>query len=253
MIPQWGIRFEADIMLDPRVAFRTTIILVAMFAFLFRGFGKDSDWVPDPDRKLAVYIGWPLKAPSEWKKAKAYDRNGLELEDGTFVKPRDVQSHLLVYPNNEAMGGTNLFYPFPANVKFLEPKSGPKEPLSLNSIQLEYGKAVCKVSHSRVREDTEGKPIYATTLRNISGQRIRIQRFAGFRRAGQKYVLHTVTGGYYTEEQFIAWYAAPRDGWIPAGGQVTDENNYGGGDGIWAYFGQTEDGNHFIATDPFPR
>jgi hypothetical protein len=109
------------------------------------------------------------------------------------------------------------------------------------------------VSHSRFRKDSEGKLIYATTLRNLSLQRIRIQRFAGFRRAGQKYVLSTVTGGYYTDDQFIAWYAAPLDGWIPSGGQATDDHNYGSGDGIWAYFGETEDGNHFIATDLLPR
>jgi hypothetical protein len=224
-----------------------------MFAFLFRGFAMDSGWIPNPDRKLVVYVGWPLKTPTEWKKAKNYDPNRLELEDGTFVKPGDVKSHLLVYRNNEALGGTNLFYPFPAGVKFLEPKSGPKEPLTLDSVQIAYGKAVCKVSHSRYRKDSEGKSIYATTLQNISRQRIRIHKFAGFSRVGQKYVLHTVTGGYYTDDQFIAWYAAPRDGWIPPGGQATDDNNYGGGDGIWAYFGQTEDGNHFIATDILPR
>ncbi len=224
-----------------------------MFAFLFRGFAKDSNWIPQPDRKLVVYVGWPLKTPIEWKKAKNYALDGLELEDGTFVKRGDVQSHLLVYPNNEALGGTNLFYPFPAGVRFLEPKSGPKELLALDSVQIAYGKAVCKVNHSRFRKDSEGKSIYATTLRNLSGQRMRIQEFAGFRRVGHKYILHTVTGGYYTDDQFIAWYAAPRDGWIPAGGQATDDNNYGSGDGIWAYFGQTEDGNHFIATDSLPR
>jgi hypothetical protein len=125
----------------------------------------DSSWVPNPDRKLVVYVGWPLKVPREWKKAKNYDSNRLELEDGTFVKAGDVQSHLLVYPNNEALGGNNLFYPFPAGVKFLQPKSGPREPLTLDSVQIAYGKAVCKVSHSRFRKDSEGKLIYATTLR----------------------------------------------------------------------------------------
>jgi hypothetical protein len=232
---------------------KAIIICVAMFAFLFRGFAVDSGWIPNPNRKLVIYVGWPLNAPTEWTRAKSYDSDQLELENGKFVKPGDVRSHLLVYPNNEALGGTNLFSPFPAGVQFLEPKSGPKEPLTLDSVQIEYGKAVCKVIHSRFRKDSEGKLIYATTLQNISGQRIRIQEFAGFRRVGQKYVLHTVTGGYYTDEQFIAWYVSPQDGWISPGGRATDDNNYGSGDGIWAYFGQTEDGNHFIATDPLPK
>src|SRR5258706_1490936 len=231
----------------------TAIICLAMFAFLIRGFAKDAGWVPNPDRGLVVYVGWPLKAPTEWKKAKTYGANRVELENGTVVDSGDVQSHLLVYPNNEVMGGTNLFYPFPTGVKFLEPKSGPKEPLTLDSVQIQYGKAICKVSHSRFRKDSDGKRVYATTLQNVSGKRIKIQKFAGFRRDGNKYILQTVTGGYYNNEQFIAWYAAPPDGWILPGGKATDDNNYGSGDGIWAYLFKAFFGNYFIATDLLPR
>ena len=221
--------------------------------FLFRGFTKNSDWIPDPDRRLVVYVGWPIKAPTEWKKAKLYDRTHLELEDGTRVNPGEVHSRLIVYPNNEVMDGTNLFSPLPPGLIFLEPKATPKEPLALDSAQVEFGKMVCRVSNGQFRKGSQGQPIYATTLRNVSGQRIRILKFAGFRRVAEKYVLNTVTGGYYSAEQFIAWYAAPQDGWIPPGAQVADANNYGGGGGIWAYFGQTEDGNHFIATVQVPR
>jgi hypothetical protein len=224
-----------------------------MFSFLFRRFGSDSNWVPDAGRKLTIYVGWPLQKPTEWRRTKSYDSSHLELEDGTSIKPGEVKSRLLVYPTNGALGGTNLFHPLPAEVRFLGPNPGPKEPLTLDSVQIEFGKAVCQVSHSRLRKDSDGKLIYATTLRNISRQRIRIQRFAGFRRAGRKYLLHTVTGGYYSDDQFIAWYAAPNDGWISAGGQVTGHSNNGSGDGIWAYFGQTEGGNHFIATDQLPK
>jgi hypothetical protein len=221
--------------------------------FLFRAFTKESNWIPDPDRKLVVYVGWPLKEPTEWKKAKLYDKNHLELEDGTKVNPDEVHSRLIVYPTHEVMDGTNLFSPLPPGLTFLEPKTTSKELLTLDSTQVEYGKLVCRVSNGQFRKNSQGQQIYTTTLRNISGQRIRILKFAGFRRAEKKYVLSTVTGDYYSTDQFIAWYAAPQDGWISPGTQVADENNYGGSDGIWAYFGETEDGNHFIATAPIPK
>jgi hypothetical protein len=224
-----------------------------MFSFLFRGFSKKAVWVPDPARKLVVYVGWPLPAPNTWKKAMNYSAKMLHLEDGTFVKPGEVKSHLLVYPNNEALGGANLFYPFPAGVIGLEPGPVQKNPPALDPAQIEQGKSICKVSHSRLRKNPEGKKIYATTVQNISGQRIRIQKFAAFSQVGQKHALNTVTRSPYTAEQFIAWFGAPADGWIPPGGKAVDDSNYGSGDGIWAYFGQTEDGTDFIATVPLPR
>jgi hypothetical protein len=230
-----------------------TVISLILSMFLFRGFSKDSEWVPDPGRKIVVYVGWPLKAPTEWKRAKDYDRNHLELEDGTGVKPGEVRSHLLVYANNEVMGGTNLFAPLPPGLKFLEPKATSKQPLTLEAVQVEFGRAICRVSNGQFRMNSQGQAIYATTLRNISSQPIRILKFAGFRRVGEAYMLNTVTGAYYSADQFIAWYAAPQDGWILPGKEVSDRDNYGGGGGIWAYYGQTEDGNHFIATVQVPK
>ena len=229
-------------------------ILLSMFSFLFRAKAKEPDtWVPDPGRKLVVYIGWPLARPVEWKRATSYSRERLELENGASVEPSEVSSRLLVYPNNEALEGSNVFLPLPAGVTLLEPKAGPKEPLALDSVQMELGKAICRVSHSRFRKSEDGRPIYATTLRNISSQPIRIRKFAGFQRVREKYVLSTVTGVYFTDGQFISWYAAPEDGWIAPGAEVTDDSNYGRGNGIWAYFGVTKDGNHFIAAESLPK
>lgn len=230
------------------------VTLLAMFSFLFPSKAKEpGTWVPDPGRKLVVYIGWPLERPVEWKKTGSYSSERLELEDGTLVEPSTVSSRLLVYPNNEAMGGARVFLPLPAGVTFLEPKAGPKEPLALDSVQMELGKVVCQVRHSRFRKNEDGRPIYATTLRNISSQPIRIQKFAGFGRVREKYVLSTVTGVYFTAEQFISWYAVPEDGWIAPGAEVTDDSNYGRGNGIWAYFGVTRDGNYFIAAESLPK
>jgi hypothetical protein len=230
------------------------LIWLIMFSFLFHGSTRASTWVPDASRKLTIYIGWPVDSPSEWRRVKTYDLKKLELEDGTVSKPSEVRSYLLVYPNNEVLGGTNLFYPLPSELKFLEPEAGVTNgPLSLDSAAVALGKSTCTASHSHFRKDAQKKQIYATTLKNISQQRIRIQKFAAFRPAGDNYVLSTVSRNFYSAEQFQSWYSTAADGWLKPGEQVTDDSNYGSGPGIWAYFGETEDGKYFTTVVPLPK
>lgn len=61
-----------------------------------------------------------------------------------------------------------------------------------------------------------------------------------------------MSGDYYSAEQFASWYATKPDGWIQPGERVADESNYGGGKGVWAYFGETKDGRRFIAMAAIP-
>jgi hypothetical protein len=46
----------------------------------------------------------------------------------------------------------------------------------------------------------------------------------------------TVTGEYFTDQQFQEWYGVEADGWIQPGETLTDWDNYGGRgkQGIWA-------------------
>ncbi len=213
----------------------------------------NSNWVPAPERNLTIYVGWPLEEPKEWKEVKTYDRERLVLVGGGSVPAVEVRSYLLVYPNREVLTGANVFYPLPAVVTLLEPRDGLRPPIPLDPEQMKYGGTLCQVSNSAFRRDPQGKAIYATTLKNLSKQRIRIEKFIAVRQVNGVYLASTVSGSYYTAEQFTAWYAVPADGWIPAGGSVADESNYGSGDGLWAYFGRTEEGRPFIVTCPVPR
>lgn len=205
-------------------------------------------WVPDPARRLTIYVGWPLVSPQEWRKVSSYNVDQLVLDNSTTVRPADAHSRLLVYPNNEVLGGRNVFEPLPAGLKLLEPTGSSRAAVTLDSDEVAYGRSICSVNHSRHRVDS-GKAVYATSVTNRSNQRIRIERFAGLRRVGPRYELNTVTGNFFDGEQFIAWYTAPRDGWINPGASVADENNYGNSRGIWAFFGRTEDGRQFVAVD----
>ena len=225
-----------------------------MFSFLFRASRKVSDWIPNPSRRLTIYIGWPVDSPSEWRRVKRYDTSHLELDDGTRLSASKIRSHLLVYPNNEVLGGANVFYPFPPGLKCLEPEIGvTNRPLSLDPVSVALGKTTCTAIHHDFRRNAQGRRIYATTLKNISQQRIRIKKFAGFRPSGSEYVLSTVSRNFYSAEQFQSWYSTGIDGWIKPGKEVTDDNNYGSGPGIWAYFGETDNGEHFITVVPLPK
>lgn len=219
----------------------------------FNRFWNRSSWVPNPDRKLIVYVGWPLKAPKEWHRAKRYDRDAIELENGESVRPSTVNSRLVVYSNGEIMNAVDVFFPLPQGVEFLETGESPKIALTLNSLEEELGKRTCEVRNSSPRKDSEGNTTYATSICNISEKRIRIDQFAAFIRARGHYVLHTASGGFYSADQFIAWYAVSANGWISPGEKVTDENNYGHGNGVWVFFGQTEDGSRFVAAVELPR
>jgi len=73
-----------------------------------------------------------------------------------------------------------------------------------------------------------------------------------------KYIHNAKTGkfnreqyrSYYSGKQFQNWYGVKESGWIDPGETVIDNDNYGGKSGIWIYFGETEDGEEFIAMAP---
>lgn len=65
------------------------------------------------------------------------------------------------------------------------------------------------------------------------------------------YILSTITGGYFSEQNFREWYGVDEDGWIKLGQIVIDPNNYSGGNIYWVYFYGNESGKEFIAGAQF--
>jgi hypothetical protein len=63
---------------------------------------------------------------------------------------------------------------------------------------------------------------------------------------GGGYRLNTVTGKLFSADEFIAWYAAPPDGWIAPGGEASDPDNYGRPPILWAYHCETRGGARFV-------
>ncbi len=222
-----------------------------MFGSLF-SVPEPRSWIPDRSRNCSVYIGTPPSAPTSWQKARAFDKKHITLENGSRIRVQDVVAYLVVYPNGEILKSRNIFYPLPDGVRGLEALTTERIYYRFDPIEVDRGNSVCRVTNGDFRQDGQ-KNIYRTTLTNLSDQFIRILKFASFVvSSDQQYRLNTVSGDFYSCDQFAAWFAAA-DGWIAPGKSVFDDANYGSGNGVWAYFGETESGEKFVATVELPR
>jgi hypothetical protein len=112
--------------------------------------------------------------------------------------------------------------------------------------ELKLGNSLLQVQHSTERNNRH-KPYYSTTLVNRSTEKIRIDRFGTYIRKGRSIVLHSITGGYFSTQQFQEWYDVGGDGWLEPGRSVTDPNNHSNLDLYWAYTFTTASGQQFTA------
>lgn len=121
---------------------------------------------------------------------------------------------------------------------------------TLDWAELAAGKNWLKIEHSSNREDRQ-KPYYATSITNISTARIRIDRFGTYIQTGKTLVLHSITGGFFSSQQFQQWYNLGQSQWIDPGQTVGDPNNHSSLGAYWAYFGTTASGQQFVAGAPW--
>jgi hypothetical protein len=98
--------------------------------------------------------------------------------------------------------------------------------------------------HERDRLD---KPYYATSITNRSTEKIRIDRFGTYIQTGKTLVLCSITGGFFSRQQFQEWYELGDSQWLEPGQTVTDPNNYSSRGVYWAYFGASASGEKFVA------
>lgn len=121
---------------------------------------------------------------------------------------------------------------------------------TLSTEELKAGKSFLDIKHF-CPPDARDKPYYSTSLTNRTSEKLRIDRFASYTENGDLLVLHTMTGGFFTAQQFREWYNLDGDEWIEPGKVVTDPNNHSNLGVYWAYFGTTASGQSFVAGAPW--
>jgi hypothetical protein len=201
-------------------------------------------------RNYRVIVGMPLNAPTKWREAQVVGQS-LSL-DGERLDQDRIAAFLVVYPNGEVLAAQNEFFPLPKGVKFLEMTRNAKQDV-LDVSLLELGKELVTITFGTSASRPDEPGYYSTAIRNMSNQKLRVTRFAGFTKSGAEFRLNTVSGDYFSADEFISWYGVPQDGWIAPGSTVVDPNNYGSGGGYWVYYFENESGETFIAGDRSPK
>ena len=139
---------------------------------------------------------------------------------------------------------------FHDNRAVLNPNSQPlPEDVIVSTLTLanfRVGRDFLDIKHTVDASDRQ-KPYYATNITNRSSEKIRIDKFGTYTLNDDILILHTMTGGFFSEQQFQEWYDLNNDGWLEPGKTVTDPNNHSKVGVYWTYFCTTESGKEFIA------
>ena len=117
---------------------------------------------------------------------------------------------------------------------------------SLTLDQTESGKKFIAIDYAASDIRKAGRQCYATTLRNVSDQKIKILKFGGLRFDGTAWALASVTSSFYTLDDFKDWYHQKGE-WLLPGESCCDPSNWGSPPVLWAYYGITESNERFIA------
>ncbi|AKJ28050.1 hypothetical protein AAW51_1359 [Caldimonas brevitalea] len=117
---------------------------------------------------------------------------------------------------------------------------------SLTLDQLERGKQFIEISYAASDQRADDRHYFSTILKNISSRKIRIAKFGGFKAKQAAWQLASVTGDFYTENDFREWYGQKAE-WLLPGETVCDTSNWGNPPVLWAYYGVTDTGESFAA------
>ena len=133
----------------------------------------------------------------------------------------------------------------PDILKQLKSKLAADTSLTLN--QLEHGKQFIEVSYGASDQPADDRySCYSTSIKNISSNKIQITRFGGYSPRDAAWQLNSVTGDFYTADQFKEWYGQKAEYLLP-GETVCDASNWGNPPVLWAYYGITDTGESFVA------
>lgn len=237
-----------------KTIFAIAVAIVFLAAFLIRTRKKQtSDSAAGRLGRLIVqradyqvFIGVPLAEPKEWTAATPMGKDSLDVQGFGIIRVADVRAFAVAYPNGQLVDSELCGLPWPKNLTGLWPASrAVSDELRLE--ELEPGHDYIRVSYGPSATRPRDRSYYTTTLKNISPERIRILRFAGYSRDAERWHLTTVTRQFYSAEEFREWYGLESTEWIEPGQDVSDPNNYGTPPVLWAYYCESASGRQFVA------
>lgn len=199
----------------------------------------------DESNDYRFYIGIPPSSPTLWiTVAKATDESFI-VDGYDPISLSEITAFIVTYPNGQIVDCNLRNLLLPEGITGLSPSAEADHDI-LALTDLQGAEEYIQVTYGRCPSRPNDPEHYSTTLRNISDEKIRINRFAGYVETSRGWELYTVTNQFYSAEEFQQWYGM-RDEWIVPGQPVTDLNNYGGLPVLWAYYCECESGKQFIA------
>jgi hypothetical protein len=193
-----------------------------------------------------IFVGVPFAAPKAWAAATCQGEDFLNVQGYGTLPVSDVRAFAVAYANGQLLDTEPCGLPLPENLSGLAPASRADSDF-LRLDDLEPGKAYIQITYGPSATRQRDRSYYATALKNISTERIRVRRFAGYERSEEGWRLSTVTRQFYSAEEFCEWYGLGSRKWIEPGQAVTDPNNYGSPPVLWAYYCESASGKQFVA------
>jgi hypothetical protein len=193
-----------------------------------------------------IFVGVPFATPKEWAPATRQSEDSLNVQGyGTF-RVSDVRAFAVAYANGQLLDSEPCGLPLPKTLDGLSPASQADSDV-LRLDDLELGRVYIQITYEQSATHPRDRSYYATTLKNISTERIRVHRFAGYTRSGDRWRLFTITRQFYSAHEFREWYGLGSSEWIEPGQVATDPNNYGSPPVLWAYYCESASGKQFVA------
>lgn len=192
-----------------------------------------------------LYVGMPADNPTAWVEVARIDQSSVTLRDSRVLDLSSVTAYFVAYPSGALVDYRSPNeLPVPEWVRFSD-DSGPADRDILTAADLKQGQSLVRVVFGKSTSEPGSPDHYSTTLTNVSGKRVRVLKFAGYTKVGNRYSLNTITSRFFTAEDFVDWYGQ-KGAWIDPGQSVTDPNNYGSPPVLWAYYCVDEEGKNFL-------
>jgi len=161
---------------------------------------------------------------------------------------------IVTYSSGEAMFMYGNIYPAPKGVTFNNGAIYQDERQGYSKSLLRAGQGKVDIFHGdSLSQDEDPRSHYSTSITNISDSKIRVFKFAAYKK-GFFGKLSRESEGFYCLRQFKEWFRVPDDeGWIQPNETVCDPDNFGYGKGFWLYFFEDESGDVFIGSTTLGR